>query len=369
MINSDSVPHNHIPPGQDEVSLVEFANTVLRHWRIILVIPSAFAVIVFSWTITRERSYSASASFVPQVADTRGMGGAAALAQQFGVNLGSERPGQSPQFYVELLRSPTLLREVVRTEFQLPSGGGPPVQHTLIQHWDLEEGWRRSPSQRAVEMLRDRISASVNRETGIVRIAVSSEDPHLSEQIVDQLLYLLNEYNLSVRQDRAREEGRFIEGRIAESQRELIAAEEALQHFLSHNRDFRNSPELTFEHDRLQRQVMMRQEVYSSLLRSQEQARIDAVRDTPLFTVIDHPSGSAEPEGRGTVGRVVLAILVGLMLAVLTAYLVEFARRRREAEDPNYREMQTLAREAWEDARHPGRWMRGRRKAVAARDH
>jgi uncharacterized protein involved in exopolysaccharide biosynthesis len=368
-MNQPKDQHPADPPHEDEISLVEIANTVLRHWRVIVVLPVLLMLVVAAWSLTRDRRYAASASFMPQVAEGRGAGGAAALAQQFGVSLGTDRPGQSPQFYVDLLRSRTLLREAVESEYHVPTDEGRTWRGSLIQYWELGDGVRSGPPWRqATEIVSDAISASVSRETGVVQLNVSSDHPVLAEQIAERLLELLNEYNLEVRQGRAQEEGRFISGRLSEAQAELRAAEGALQDFLRQNREFGNSPELAFEHDRLQRQVMMRQEVYTSLLRSQEQARIDAVRDTPLLTVIDHPAGTAEPEGRGTVLRAMLAFMLGLMLAVFIAFTTEFARRGRETDDPHYQEFQSLSREAWEDLRHPGRWMRKSKKGLAARD-
>jgi uncharacterized protein involved in exopolysaccharide biosynthesis len=356
-------------PQEDEVSLVEIANSVLRNWRVVVVLPVLLMLMAAAWSFTQDRRYAATASFMPQAGESRGVGGAAALAQQFGVNLGTERPGQSPQFYVDLLRSRTVLQAAVESEYHFPTDEGQTWRGSLIQYWELdEEGISGASWRRATEILSDAISAAVSRETGVVRLAVSSDHPALAEQIAERLLDLLNEFNLEVRQGRAQEEGRFISSRLTEAQAELRAAEGALQDFLRQNREFGNSPELAFEHDRLQRQVMMRQEVYTSLLRSQEQARIDAVRDTPLFTVIDHPAGTAEPQGRGTVMRALLAFILGLMLAVFIAFLTEFARRSRETRDPHYQEFQSLSREAWEDLRHPRRWMRKSDKGVAAGD-
>jgi uncharacterized protein involved in exopolysaccharide biosynthesis len=108
---------------------------------------------------------------------------------------------------------------------------------------------------------------------------------------------LLNEFNLETRQSQALEEGRFVSARMAEAQEELREAEEALKTFLQQNRQFRNSPELVFEHDRLQRQVAMRQEIFTSLAQSHEQSRIDAVRDTPVITVIASRSARRSPRG------------------------------------------------------------------------
>jgi len=90
------------------------------------------------------------------------------------------------------------------------------------------------------------------------------------------------------RQSQAAAERGFTEERMAEAQEELRAAENELQRFLQNNRQFQNSPELVFQHDRLQRRVAMRQQVYTSLVQSYEQARIDEVPNTPVITVVEY---------------------------------------------------------------------------------
>jgi uncharacterized protein involved in exopolysaccharide biosynthesis len=369
----DHSPDKVVPPGprpewrDDEMSIVEIANTILRQWRMVVAVPLVLALVVGLWTLSQDRAYAASASFIPQAAEGRSGVGAAALAQQFGVTLGSERPGESPQFYVDLLRSRTVLRDAVESEYQVPAENGTMRRGNLIELFDIGEGRGRLPPwRRAANKLEDGISTSVARETGLVELTVSAPHPALAEQIAQRLLEILETFNTEVRQSRAHEEGRFIGDRLTEAQAELRTVENALQEFLRQNRDFRNSPELTFEHDRLQRQVAMRQEVYTSLVRSQEQARIDAVRDTPHFTVVDHPAGTAEPKGRGTVMRAILAFLLGLVGAVVVAFLGEATRRGHDSDDPHYREFQGLAREAWEDLRRPKRWVRRGGERVAA---
>jgi uncharacterized protein involved in exopolysaccharide biosynthesis len=356
--------------AEDEISLIEIANILLRNWRPILVLPLLLAIAVGLLNLARERTYSATASFMQQTAEGRATGGAAALAQQFGISLGSERPGQSPQFYIDLLRSGALLRRAVEVEYRIPSGDGESWSGTLVQYWELDAADDPAPSwRRAVEQLRDAVSASVSRETGVIQVTVSADHPLLAERVAETLLDLLNEYNLEVRQSRAHEEGRFISSRLVDAQQELLAAESELQNFLRQNRDFRNSPELMFEHERLQRQVAMRQEIYTSLLRAQGQARIDGVRDTPLLTVIDHPAGTARPEPRRTVMRVMLALMLGFMLAVAFAFVREWARRSRQNDDPHYREFENLTRRAWSDLRQPRRWLwNGEKRVTAGKD-
>lgn len=359
-----------VSPDDHEAFLVGMASTVLRNWRMVFVLPFVLAIVVGIWSLTRDRMYAATAAFVPQTAESRASGGAAALAQQFGFSLGSERPGQNPQFYVDLLRSRTLLREAVEAKYSLTDRDGAAWEGTLIEYWEFDR--RRGalpPWRRASEELRSSVSPLVTRETGVVRMAVSVDHPLLAEQIAGKLLALLNQRNVELRQTRALEEVRFISGRMEEASAELVRAESALQNFLKRNREFRNSPELLFEHERLQRELLMRQEVYTALLQSQEQARIDGVRDTPLFTVLDDPAGTAEPLSRGTVKKSLVAFLIGVILSIGAAVVAEFGRRRRESGDPAFREFQDVARSAWHDARHPGRWVRRRSDRSPRSDH
>jgi hypothetical protein len=121
------------------------------------------------------------------------------------------------------------------------------------------------------------------------------------------------------------------------------------------------SPELVFEHERLQRQVLMRQQVHLSLVESYEQARLDARRDTPLITVIDHPAGSAVQRPRTLVRRITLGFLLGLMIALSITFMREYVRRSRSGPDDHYREFHELREDLWQDLRSPRRWVPLRR--------
>src|SRR5438876_484305 len=87
----------------------------------------------------------------------------------------------------------------------------------------------------------------------------------------------------------ASQERRFLGERLDTARAELRRAEGALEKFLQRNRSYPNSPTLLFEHDRLQREAGLRQDVYSMLTQAYEQARMQAVRNTPSISLIDHP--------------------------------------------------------------------------------
>ncbi len=347
-----------VKDGGEEISMIEILNVLLRHRRIIVWLPILAAVIVGTATFLQPRTYSASASFMPQIPEGRSGSGAAALARSLGVNIGGgDRPGGSPQFYADLLKTREVLRKAVETEYHFGGdAAGGERNATLVDVYEVEEtpftpGWRKG-----VEHLQDNLTVGVGRETGVIQIAVSAISPQLAEQILERLLELVNDFNLDSRQSQAQEEVRFISARMEEVHKELLKAKAKLQIFLQTNRQFQNSPELLFDHDDLQREVAMRQEIYTTLVQAREQARIDAVRDTPLLTVINSAVGSAVPEGRGTVRRAIFAFIVVFLMAVTGAFLWELLRRNRGEEGGDYLEFQQLMREAKKDLYSPSRW-------------
>ena len=75
---------------------------------------------------------------------------------------------------------------------------------------------------------------------------------------------------------------RFAMERLTQMARELQQVENSLNAFLFENRDFSTSPQLQFEHDRLLRELTMRQEVLTSLTQALKESRDERIRSMPV---------------------------------------------------------------------------------------
>jgi uncharacterized protein involved in exopolysaccharide biosynthesis len=339
----------------EETSAIEVVNVLLRRRRLMIALPIVFALAGVTAALLTPRKYTASASFMPQSNEgSGGAGGAAALARQYGLNLGSERPGYSPQFYANLILSRGILRRVVETKY--PGAGPAGRGQSLIEMYEAPVWYE------AIDKLKKNVGVAVGKETDVVDVRVSTVDPRVSEQVLAQILELLNEFNLAVRRQKAVEEVRFTQARLDEFSDSLNAAESALKTFLDRNRQVQN-PQLQFELQRLERQVGMRQEVYTSLSQSLEQQRIEAARDMPVLTIIDHPEGSARKASRGTARNGILGLVLGLFVAATIALLAEHYRRVGAAHPQVKREFRQLARDTLSDLRRPSRIFRVQRKS------
>jgi uncharacterized protein involved in exopolysaccharide biosynthesis len=338
------------------MSVTKVVNAVLRRRILLVWLPLSIMALVIILTLLSPPSYTARASFTPQQADGA-RSALAGLAAQAGLSVGTVTGAQSPDFYAELIESRELLRSLVTTEYtvSLERSDWLLRKHTETVTGDLTallEIEREDPGrarEAAVERIRNLMVVTVSRASGIVTVRVSTPSPSLSAAILGRTLELVQEFNTEARQTQAAAERRFVEERLEETREEMLAADNALQRFLDQNRAFQQSPQLTFEYDRLHREMMRRQQLYASLAQAFEQARIDEVRNTPVVTVIEHPVEPALRDRRMLLIKAFLALIVGLLIAGTFALLGELVTngRRGPAEDLN--EFEVLKRETLDD--------------------
>ena len=315
----------------DEVSIFAIGALLVRNrWRIVRwAFAGAVLALALSWT--RPALFRASASFIPQGADAS-RAGLASLAGQFGVSIPSGGSGQSltPDFYLRLLKSRELLGRVARDTLVVPEMGNRRV--AVEDLLDIDPGPAKVREEAAVDKLSRRIGVATSKATSVVEFGVGMEWPSVSLAIATTLLDGVNEFNLRTRRDQAAAERKFVEARLAVATTELRAAEDRLQRFLQGNRQF-VSPDLQFTRERLQRDVMLRQQVFTSLTQSYEDVRMREVRDTPVITIIDQPNVPSMPEPRGRGIRTVFGFLAGAVLGALVVFLRDVMAKRRAEGD------------------------------------
>jgi uncharacterized protein involved in exopolysaccharide biosynthesis len=316
----------------EELSVFAIGALLVRNRGRILRWAIAGAVVALALSWTRPALFRASASFIPQGADP-GRSSLASLAGQFGVSLpvGSAQ-ALTPDFYLRLLRSRELLVRIARDTLAVPELGN--RRMAVEDLLDIGPGPAKSREEAAVDVLSRRISAGANKATSVVEFGVGMEWPSVSLAIATTLLDGVNEFNLRTRRDQASAERKFVEARLAVASAELRAAEDRLQQFLQTNRQF-VSPDLQFTKERLQRDVSLRQQVFTSLTQAYEDVRMREVRDTPVITIIDQPNVPTKAEPRGRAIRTALGLVLGAAVGALLVFLGEVIAKRRAEGDPS----------------------------------
>jgi len=336
---------------EEEVSLLRYVNALLRRWKLVAGVPFLAAVTAGIVSLITRPTFTATASFLPEVRSSSRISPAvASLAAQFGVSAASEA-AQGPQFYAQVLKSRELLQAILLDRYPDPRGRHNPVDSASLL--DILKIRGDSLSERVHKGLKrlDRlVSTQVDRQTGIVKVSVALGYPKLAAAVANRLLDRLNEFNTKTRQSQARERRRFTEERVAAVEQELRQAEEDLKSFYERNRSWQTSPQLVVEEDRLRRQVQLRQELYVTLKREYETARIEEVNDTPVITVIEPAVPPLEKSKPRRLLNVILAFMVGGMMSVFLAFGAEYFDRSGREGDEDYREFRGLVRQVRDES-------------------
>ena len=322
-----------------EISPLQLGSALLKRWKLAVGLPMGSAVLAAIISLIVPAKYSARATFVAETESREFAlpGALANLASQFGVGI----PGSpaSPKFYVDVLQSRTLQDQILLASFANPRTDTPGDSASLLDILRIDGDTEAERLEDGRRELDDRIAVGADKETGIITVFVTTRYPALSAHVANLLVQQLNRFNLETRQLNGRQRRQFTGERLVASEQELENAEEALRLFLDRNHQFAQSAELTFQHERLQRQVRLKEQVYTTLLQQHEEARIQEVNDTPLITVIDRAVPPSERSSPKRVRTVILAFLAGGVLAVFGAFGAEYLERARNRNDDDVREM------------------------------
>jgi len=311
--------------------LFALGTTLLRHrWRIGRWMLAGGLLAALT-VLFRPALFVASGSFLPLGAADPTRSGLASLAGQLGVTIQQGNQTLSPEVYAKLIKSRVLLLEIARDTFAVQEMGGRRIP--FLDVVEIKPGSVARREEGGVKLLGKMVEVGVAKPTGVVEFTVSTKWRSLSLGIANELINGVNAYNERTRQDQAGAERKFVEGRLAIASADLRDAENRMERFLQMNRNLGGSPELAMQRDRLQREVSLRQQVFTSLTQSYEEARIREVRDTPVITVLEPPAVPTVPASRGRAVRILLGLMLGAVLGAFLAFISDMVARQRKDGD------------------------------------
>lgn len=279
------------------------------------------------------KRYDSRASFIG-VGSTRlslpaSLGALGALASQFGFAGigGTDAASLSPNFYVDLVTADTILTQLATAPLRDSADSTAPAR-PLLTLLRVSGRSRADSIQRAVRRLRRMLVVDLQSRTGVVKVTFTARSPYLAAAAADTLLGLVNGFVGRDLRTRAGATRRFLQDRLTQVESELRAQEDRLKTFLEKNRENRNSPTLQFRQAELQRDLDLKRDLYLSVARSLEEARMNEVRDTPLISIIDRPSVPARPSSPKPA---VNAVLLGFFMPVFWLTVVLLGRTQSAA--------------------------------------
>jgi uncharacterized protein involved in exopolysaccharide biosynthesis len=255
----------------------------------------------------------------------------------------------APEYYTTLLTSRGFLERLLLTHFEVPSmGGSVPMIDTL----DIQASSDAERLERGIQALQKDVKVSSVRMKStsappIITVTVSARDPKLSAAAANALVDELVRFNRDSRGSKATDTRAFVEVKLDEARAMLQAAEKSLADFRRYNRRLA-TPDLRVEEERLARAVTVQEEVFITLTKQLELARIQEQEDQVSIQVIE-PAVAPLQRSAPQRTRTVLLAAVAAMMGTCGLVLVLSRLRGSQRDDPDIRDfnanLRSIARE------------------------
>ena len=299
---------------------------IIARWRLVLqvmagtLIVAALAVIFLPPVYESHASFVTSSSSSSKMASALGSAGGAlsGLASQLGVSTGAD-PSESPNFYVKLIQSEELRRRLLNSRFHNPRSDSPRDSATLLSILRIRNDDSVRRMEIALKKMTKSIGTNFDNKTNVVDLVVTARWSQLAADIANRTIELVDTFNREQRVTRARSRRIFVQSRVDSARAELQQAEERQRFFYDQNRQWRSSPQLVFDEGRLRRNVDVATDLYLTLQRQFEAARLDEFNDAAVITVVDPAHAPHKAQWPRYWLLLASALAVGAILGILAA--------------------------------------------------
>ena len=326
---ADGAPPGRQPGDEDVIHLLPIVNLLLINRRAILLPAINLMLVVWVLTLFMSPVYTATASFM----NTSESGMAEKLAGSSGGG-GGEEFSAVPEYYAALLNSGEFLAGMVKRQLREgknnPANDGDDWLHDLVGGED-DEGLL---TELAVDKLKTMVSLkppNAKSKRMILELAVESNSPELSKSIASSVLAAIAAQGGDERTQKAIQNRDFIQQRLKDSEQALKQAEMALSAFLTRNRKI-DVPRLAAENERLERAVKVQEELFLTLRKELELAKIKVQENKSLLRVLEQPTAKRTGPKRLLIATI--AFLLGLMVMCVRV-LVRDRIAKMDRNDPD----------------------------------
>ena len=306
--------------SEDEIDLAEYAK-VIWQWRYftagLILVSLTFT---FVYTLLMEPLYIAKTTLLPTKSSSVNMGAMSGLVSSFGLSVPVEDDPSA--VYENILLSRTFLSEFINDT--LPAKNYPegrPVK-------DIMEIKAPDSSNAAITLAGElEPLIEYKKEKNVYMLSVTSSDSVFSAALANRLVEKLEEFNNEKRILKIRNNRKFIEQRLFETEKDLRVARRRLTTFRKQNMrlDVSRAPQLLDKQEWLLQEVKAKQEIYIMLRKELEMAKIEEEKEKPYVQVLDNaipPNPTYKPAKKLLLAvSVVLGLFTGIFMSFIFEYI------------------------------------------------
>lgn len=312
------------PVVVDGIDSLTFLTPIIEKRRQIIAFVILTSLAVGVYAFLQPRRYKAELSVTPVVNNraSPALGGIAALAGatlQQGYQL-------TPARMVELIKSRRVLAGVGMSTVS-PNG------NTTIIERVLDEEYTRNDPEEVEKHIERLLTVVTNKETGTITVSASHRDSALARLIALRTVDSASQIFVRTSKAQAQQLRVAQEARVGQTRQQLARAEEELREFNFSNRATPAYSQASVERARLQRNIMIAEQVYTQAATDQESAFARELEATPTVVVHDPLPDVLSKVRKRVVMKTAIALIVSLLLACAWVMIAEIYRRRLAKQD------------------------------------
>jgi len=330
---------------EDTISLSDMMLVLAKQLKLLIITPLAFGLITAFYVLfIADPVYVSSAKIMSSGSGNSSTSQLQGLAAQFGVSVPGGSEG-AEWVYPDIIKSHTLAKVVLNRKFDTEKYGPQKSLLQILTYGDEEPAFGPDTLIKyGTESLLGMIEVEQDRTSSIYTLTVSAFEPQFAADVCNVLIEELDKHQRKYKTAKVKETRQFIEGRIVEVQKELEGAEEALKEFRDRNRQIQQSPALLLEQQRLMRETSVLTGVFTTLKQQLEMTKIEEVKESALVQVLDPPEAPLYKDKPKRKLSVLLALILGFGVAVVVAFIKEYAQNSDEEEKKKMREITELTK-------------------------
>tara|TARA_Y100001935_G_C17308110_1_gene513785 strand:+ start:808 stop:1884 length:1077 start_codon:yes stop_codon:yes gene_type:complete len=340
-INKEKLNNSSFDQSDEIITLMDIILVLASQIRVILITPTILCVLAIIYVLLFLKPTFTSTAKIMSSSTGGNVSQAAGIAAQFGINLPTGQ-SETKWVYPEIIKSRTLARSMLRRKFDTDKFGS---QKTLFQILTYEnENTENDLSRRenlAINKLLGMIDVSEDIKTSIVTLNVKGSEPKFVAELNQVLIEELDTHQRNYNKAKTTDTKKFIQGRIIDVEKELMAAEEDLKVFRDRNRRIENSPTLKLEQQRLNREVTVLTGVFTTLKQQYETTKIEEVKESDYVVILDAPN---VPIFTSNSKREIVTIigLLGVLLGIIIAFFRDYIDKSPPKEKEKFHRAQSI---------------------------
>ena len=365
MSNNENQISKQVQDDEISINFGEIWRALLKYKFLIAITALLFAVLGALFSLTINNEYEATVKMVPESADSKsgggtagGLGGLSSLAGLAGINIGGATGTDAiqPAMYPNIVASIPFLQELINAKIYNPK-----IKKWQVLREYLKEHQSNAPiklydsekleEERAKKELSDAdlkdlnvpktvgqtidfinidlkeaqilkkltsyIKVEVDKKTMFLTITCTLQNPVIAANLTSLVQSQLTRYIVNYRTEKVRKEMDFLTSRQAEARKRYDQALYTYSNYKDQNRNrFLNVAKT--QEKKLQYEVDLAFNLYSSLTSQLSEAQIRVQKETPIFKVLEPAqvplSRSSPKRSLITIGAMFIGIFVSLVI-------------------------------------------------------